>query len=203
MNNMNTKESIQLVALELFSKRGYAAVSIRDICKQVGIKESTIYYHYLNKQDILDSILGLITELIDTMKLQFNNAFLRIEGTIDENVFCAVAVHFLDSYLLNPYVYKVICMLRIEKLTDSKADVLYQKLIFEEPLRQQEKIFEMMMVKGYIKNNNPSVLAYWYYSLIYFSFEKNYLGYELNSEIHKKTCDEINKNISLFWRQIA
>ena len=51
------KERIMDVALHMFAERGYEAVSIRDICGVVGIRESTLYYHYKNKQDILDSLV--------------------------------------------------------------------------------------------------------------------------------------------------
>ena len=43
-----TKQQIFEVSLDLFSKKGYSAVSIRDICKYVQIKESSIYYHFKN-----------------------------------------------------------------------------------------------------------------------------------------------------------
>ena len=51
----NTKDRILEIALDLFSKRGFSAVSIRDISSTVGIKESTIYYYFTNKQDIFDT----------------------------------------------------------------------------------------------------------------------------------------------------
>lgn len=50
----NTKEKILEAALNLFSQKGFTAVSIRDICKEVTIKESTVYYHFENKQAIFD-----------------------------------------------------------------------------------------------------------------------------------------------------
>ena len=37
----STKEKITATALALFAQRGYDGVSVRDICKQVGIKESS------------------------------------------------------------------------------------------------------------------------------------------------------------------
>ena len=40
-----TKQKILDVALDLFSQNGFSAVSIRDICKVVDIKESSVYYH--------------------------------------------------------------------------------------------------------------------------------------------------------------
>ena len=62
---MNTREKIMDVALHMFSERGYEAVSIRDICGEVGIKESTLYYHFKNKKDILDSLVEKFRTHID------------------------------------------------------------------------------------------------------------------------------------------
>ena len=59
----STKERILDVSLELFSQRGYSAVSIRDICKCVGIKESSVYYHFENKQNIFDVLLDRFYEI--------------------------------------------------------------------------------------------------------------------------------------------
>lgn len=42
----DTKQRILDVSLDLFSRSGFSAVSIRDICGQVQIKESSIYYYF-------------------------------------------------------------------------------------------------------------------------------------------------------------
>lgn len=43
-------------AIELFSKKGCNGVSMREIAKGVGIRESSIYNHYKSKDEIIDSI---------------------------------------------------------------------------------------------------------------------------------------------------
>jgi AcrR family transcriptional regulator len=48
-----TKEKIYLTALDLFSKRGYTDVSMRDLAKAVGISSPAIYNHFETKKDIL------------------------------------------------------------------------------------------------------------------------------------------------------
>lgn len=53
----NTKQRILNVALDLFSQKGFSAASIRDICKVVDIKESSVYYHFKNKLAIFDELL--------------------------------------------------------------------------------------------------------------------------------------------------
>ncbi len=54
---MNTKEKILSVALTLFSTKGYKAVSVRHIASDVGIKASSLYNHFENKQEILDELI--------------------------------------------------------------------------------------------------------------------------------------------------
>ena len=58
MAKQNTKEKIFEVSIDLFSQYGYDGVSIRQIAKEVGIKESSIYNHYPSKESILDEILN-------------------------------------------------------------------------------------------------------------------------------------------------
>ena len=57
MTQRNTKEKIFDVSLELFSQKGFNNTSVRQIAREVGIKESSIYNHYPSKQAILDEIL--------------------------------------------------------------------------------------------------------------------------------------------------
>lgn len=54
---MTTKEKILNAALTLFSEKGYNAVSVRHIAAEVGIKASSLYNHFENKQDILHELV--------------------------------------------------------------------------------------------------------------------------------------------------
>ena len=58
---MNTKEKIFDVSLDLFSKKGYDSVSLREIADKVGIKKSSIYSHYPSKEAILMDIFEYFT----------------------------------------------------------------------------------------------------------------------------------------------
>ena len=53
---------ILAAAARLFSERGYAATSIRDIARAVGVSPSTPYYVIGNKQDILVALYGSIID---------------------------------------------------------------------------------------------------------------------------------------------
>lgn len=57
----NTKDRIIDISFKFFLERGYEATNIRDICKEVGIKASSLYFHYKSKQDLFFYIYDDIT----------------------------------------------------------------------------------------------------------------------------------------------
>ena len=64
MSSIETKEAIMNTALKMFSEKGYAAVSMRDISGEVGIRASSIYYYFKSKQDIFDALIQMVDSII-------------------------------------------------------------------------------------------------------------------------------------------
>mgnify|MGYP002524211646 CR=1 FL=1 len=62
---MSTKEKIFDVSLDLFSRKGYDSVSLREIAEEVGIKKSSIYSHYPSKEAILMDIFEYFQDLFE------------------------------------------------------------------------------------------------------------------------------------------
>jgi AcrR family transcriptional regulator len=54
---LETKERLLRVAIDLFAARGFAGTSIRDIAKAMGMSISNIYHYYGSKEGILLAIL--------------------------------------------------------------------------------------------------------------------------------------------------
>jgi len=52
----STNEKIRYAAFKLFLEKGYEATNIRDICEEVGIKASSLYFYYKSKQELFFSI---------------------------------------------------------------------------------------------------------------------------------------------------
>lgn len=201
MEEYKTKELIAKSALEMFARRGYQAVSIRDIAKDVGIKESSIYYHFKNKQAIMDELLNRINRLVTEKKTDFANAFTAATE-ISEEAMCSVAVGILENYLMHPFVYPVIKMLSIERLADKRADETYQRIVFDLPLAQHREVFRQMILRGYIKGNSVDVLAHEYYSVIYLAFQKNCIGCNAAKTAKEDACNEIRQNILDLYKKM-
>lgn len=177
MNNIeqSTKEKILAAALEMFSVDGYTAVSIRDIGRAVGIKESSIYYHFRNKEDIFQTILEQAEHLAQIRKESFNNALYDV-SKIEREKFIYAGIAYIEGYLLEDKIYKLIRMLIIEKQRNADAAVAYHNLLFTAPLEHHKNVFTFMMEKGHIKEDNPDFLAAEYQSIILYVFQKYFSG---------------------------
>ena len=64
----DTRERILDTAAELFSERGYAATSVRDIAERLDVTKAALYYHFSSKAEILhalaDTPVAAVRELL-------------------------------------------------------------------------------------------------------------------------------------------
>jgi AcrR family transcriptional regulator len=51
-----TRLRILAVSVELFSDRGFAGTSVRDIAEAMGMTKASLYYHFRSKEEILDAV---------------------------------------------------------------------------------------------------------------------------------------------------
>jgi len=166
---LGTRERIRQAALDLFAVRGYDAVSIRDICSVVGIKESTVYFHYKNKQDIFDRLLADVRTHMEEMRKRFLERF-SLAGHVTEEAFIHVALHYLHHFFLDVSIHKFIDMLSLERLKNENAAQLYHSLVFCMPIEHHALVFEQMNKMGVFAADDPLCLAREYQFAIYGAF---------------------------------
>ncbi|MEU8234111.1 helix-turn-helix domain-containing protein [Actinoplanes sp. NPDC048967] len=53
-----TRAAILRVALELFTKQGYDATSMRQVAEVLGIRKASLYYHFAGKEEIVRSLFA-------------------------------------------------------------------------------------------------------------------------------------------------
>jgi AcrR family transcriptional regulator len=60
LNQKGKKGALLTASLELFTTKGYDAVSVRDIAKAAGVSEAALYKHFAGKEDMALFIFGSI-----------------------------------------------------------------------------------------------------------------------------------------------
>lgn len=81
------KNEILDVAERLFAAKGFDNTSTTDILEEVGIARGTLYYHFKSKEDILDAMIGRMTDRLMTEAAKISArrelpAFQRLPLTI-------------------------------------------------------------------------------------------------------------------------
>ncbi|MEG6585195.1 TetR/AcrR family transcriptional regulator [Dendrosporobacter sp. 1207_IL3150] len=96
------KGDLLKAALELFSEKGYDAVSVRDIAKAAGVSEAALYKHYKGKEDMALYIFSAIIE-------DYTNRLHGIDAmpltSVDK--LCRIAEVTYDLYEHNPAEIKL------------------------------------------------------------------------------------------------
>lgn len=175
--NKTTKEKIFAVSLELFSNKGYNGVSVREIAREVGIRESSIYNHYKNKEAILDAIIEYFkSELGQNVMDEEEGLNLIKQGP---EVFFEVGARTYIDRINTPEMEKIWRLVSIETYHNEKIRNFFKEELIEEPLNVWESTFQIMIDNKLIKPVNPRILAYEYFSfIIYLFFEYFVLRYD-------------------------
>lgn len=65
---LETRNTILRVALESFSKRGYALTTFNDIAQKIHLTKGAIFWHFKTKEDLLAALLAWLQESFDPFK---------------------------------------------------------------------------------------------------------------------------------------
>ena len=57
-----SREKILTAAIGLFSERGFAGTSVADVCERAGVVKTALYWHFENKEGLLDAALARVAE---------------------------------------------------------------------------------------------------------------------------------------------
>lgn len=175
---MSTKERIIYEALNLFSTRGFDAISVRDIAKAVGIKASSLYNHFKNKQDIFDTIVNKYSKHVKKFleRITPDNAVsdprLNNMKHISDELFFKKSIDMFKFYLEDEYMIKFRKLLTIEQFKNNKIANLYNELFIDDILNFQVKIFEVLMNSNILVKKDPYILALQFYSPVFLLFYK-------------------------------
>lgn len=196
-----TKKKILEVALNLFAKNGYSSVSIRDICKQVQIKESSIYYHFKNKQAIFDELIFQFESIATSMMTMLETS-ITTQGQFGEKSYSTVCDYFFEKYLMDGFCNKVMRLMMIEQFNNGEVRNMYNKWMFVEPLTFQSNIFQMLMEMGIIEKQDSEYLAIRYYTPIFFFAQKWLFCGELSEQSKNAFRRDAYKHIQSFFQNL-
>lgn len=198
--SISTKERIFMTAVDLFSQRGYSGVSVRDITREVGINESSMYNHFKNKDALLDAIFEYFKAGIGGANFSEADVDEIIDG-VGPLAFLEQSLDLFVQRLSDPVMNKIGRILIIEQFSDENIRQFFEQQVFEVPRHIYTRAFAKMIRDGKIQSYEPEVLAneYLAYSVsLYYEYavvKHAFIEAEQIKEL-------VSKHISFFWSKI-
>lgn len=201
---MNTKEKILHESLRLFSEKGFDAVSVREIARCVGIKESSLYNHFSGKDDIFESILREYSKRENAFYsgMELDGQFSVDRKTLDmyrdmtPEQFRQFALKIFDFYFTDELNVRMRRMLTMEQYRNAEISKLFREISFDAGLAYQSRLFGAFMETGLFKKADPSVLALEFLSpifLIFYKFDNDAEGLPQARELFLRHIDHFNE----------
>ena len=168
----DTKQKILDNALELFSERGYDAVSVGEVARAVGIKAPSLYNHYKSKQAIFEAIVESAARHYerDTDKIAIHTS----DAERDVSLFSEISVEALTAKVCEMFSYslhdetisRLRKMITIEQFRSPELAQLYSRLYVQRMFDYHAVIFRGLIERGEIADRDPNELAVMYVSPI-------------------------------------
>ena len=161
---MTTKEKITETALDLFSQRGYDGVSVRDIARAVGIRESSIYNHFQSKRAVFDAIVDLC---VQQSERYFREGGLPYDAGDDASVYAGIGMEDLQEliertfrfFFDDPWNARFRRLLLLSQYADPRCRDIYRQLYRDKCVQVQAFIFSALMDRGELRREDPLAVA--------------------------------------------
>ena len=168
MKQEDTRKRIIEKALELFSTRGYDAVSVGEIAKSVGIKAPSLYNHFPSKQAIFDAIVEETalqyqrdTDRID-IHVQDAAQDIPVFTEITEDTLFEKVRQIFEYSLHNETVSRFRRMMTIEQFRSPELSALYSRRYVERMVAYHAGIFRSLITSGELRAEDPDTMAMMY-----------------------------------------
>ncbi len=164
MEKTNTRDEILEAALELFSVYGYEATSISQLAEAVGIRKASLYSHFANKQEILDTVIstvlgGYAEHSIFALADWDDPAFTNDKKNMTAEDAAKMVAGQIRYILHDPHIKKGRKMLMIEQFRNQEIASLQTKQNYDDVLNYFTGMMRFLAREGTLRDADPQIMA--------------------------------------------
>ena len=167
----NRKEEILIVALHLFARDGYEAVSVSQIAGELDMTKGALYRHYKSKRDIFDCIVQRMEQQDGEQAAEYDMPEEEKEKMPEkyENVsrddFVEYSKSMFEYWTEDDFASSFRKMLTIEQFRSEEMQNLYQQYLVSGPAEYVKDLFKNME----IKNSEETAVQFYANMFFYYS----------------------------------
>ena len=149
-----TRKQILDAALRLFSEKGFARTSVRDIAQAAGITDAAIYYHFQSKRDLLEALIeerGFTSALEGLERAEIDHVSFGPEQAISN-----IATSALDLMYANRDLMKV---LLVQAMAEDPVAMEEYRTLVRRWTKAEARILKHYMQRGMMASEDPDELS--------------------------------------------
>lgn len=194
MSGLSNKEKIFRTAIQLFAKKGYHNVSMREIAKEVQIQAASIYNHYNGKEALLDSIVDYFCEALQKEVFQ---TYLAAQD-LSAAEFIQITTMTSDLFFTSPTITDIGSIIFREQFQSEKIRAVLLEELIRKPRTIYTNYFEKLIKAGRLKEMDPAMLAIEYHAYFIYRFYENALAVDYSQIDFTKLKAEQEEHIRIF-----
>jgi len=193
-----TKEKILKTALKLFSAKGYKATTVRDIAGAMGVKQSALYNHFKNKDEILETLISDLTS--SAIVTLFDDRDAQEAKNQGKALLASIGTTFklLGFDGQNEALYKLLMQ---EIFRNERIREIYNEHFYQENVKKLSGLFFGMMQEELIKSSDPLLLANEFFSPLFF-YQMQVTLLKLDKKSTSSVVSMFEKHVDYFWDNI-
>ena len=169
-----TRQKILDCAVELFSQKGYTETTIRELASAVGVKEASIYNHFISKNAILECILDEYSQVVNELDGEQVISMLKENPSIDGIMSCLSLDYPKGKEEF--YVKRLYVILQEQHRNPIVRQYVSEKIIKATENTLRTMVYSLKKIDAIIEDTDSDMWAKIYSSLLYTFASRSLLG---------------------------
>jgi AcrR family transcriptional regulator len=193
-----TKAKILKTSLKLFSTKGFKATTVRDIAGAMGVKQSALYNHFKNKDEILETLVAELTSSAIVTLFDDKDSQELIKQGKSSLLSIATTFKLIGFDGQNEALLKLLMQ---EIYRNERIREIYNEHFYQENVKKLSGLLFGMMQEEMIKSSDPLLLANEFFAPLFF-YQMQVSLLKLDKKSTSSVVSMFEKHVDFFWDNI-
>ena len=161
--NLQKTEEIYQVIARLFAYRGYHSTSMREIARELGMNQSSLYYYFASKQDILFTLMNDAMDDVLAILEDISSTDLLPEDRLNR------VLSFYTQYYAGDQERLILLINEMNSLKEEYRSILVGKQ--RRYVQLIKSILEELAAQDKIKQIDPAIATFAFFGMVHYTIK--------------------------------
>ena len=159
--NLQKTEEIYRVIARLFAYRGYHSTSMREIARELGMNQSSLYHYFASKQDILFTLMNDAMDDVLAILEDISSTDLLPEDRLNR------VLSFYTQYYAGDQERLILLINEMNSLNEEYRSILVGKQ--RRYVQLIKSILEELAAQDKIKQIDPAIATFAFFGMVHYT----------------------------------